>query len=140
MASKFIALAFASKEAEWLRDLLYEIPIWPKPVALISIYCDSETTLSRAYSHVYNGKSRHIRLRHSYVRDLISNGVITIDYVRSSQNFADPITKALPRDVVNKTSRGMGLKPILSNHHWWNLNYDAWYNAKSQVQRVKVHQ
>ena len=117
MASEFIALASASKEAEWLRDLIYEIPIWPKPIAPISINCDSEATLSRAYSHVYNGKSRHIGLRHSYVRDLISNGVITIDYVRSSQNFADPLTKALPRDVVNKTSRGMGLKPILSNHH-----------------------
>ena len=117
MASEFIALASASKEAEWLRDLIYEIPIWPKPVAPISIHCDSEATLSRAYSHVYNGKSRYIGLRHSYVRDLISNGVITIDYVRSSKNFADPLTKALPRDVVNKTSRGMGLKPILLNHH-----------------------
>ena len=117
MASEFIALASASKEAKWLRDLIYEIPIWPKPVAPISIHCDSEATLSRAYSHVYNGKSRHIGLRHSYVRDLISNGVITIDYVRSSQNFDDPLTKALPRDVVNKTSRGMGLKPILSNYH-----------------------
>ena len=69
MASEFIALASASKEAEWLRDLIYEIPIWPKPVAPISIHYDSEITLSRAYSHVYNGKSRHIGLRHSYVRD-----------------------------------------------------------------------
>ena len=66
---------------------------------------------------MYNGKSRHIGLRHSYVRDLISNGMVTIDFVRSSQNFADPLTKALPRDVVNKMSRGMGLKSILSNHH-----------------------
>ena len=45
MASEFIALASASKEAEYLRDLIYEIPIWPKPVAPISIHYDSEATL-----------------------------------------------------------------------------------------------
>ena len=66
MASEFIALASASKEAEWLRDLMYKIPIWPNPVGPISIHYDSEATLSRAYSHVHNGKSRHIELRHIF--------------------------------------------------------------------------
>ena len=112
MAAEFIALASASKEAEWLRDLLYNIPLWPKPMAPISIHCDSEATLSKAYSQVYNGKSRHIGVRHSYVRQLITDGVITIDFVRSSQNLADPLTKGLTRDLVCKTSIGMGLKPI----------------------------
>nr|GEW79123.1 zinc finger, CCHC-type [Tanacetum cinerariifolium] len=35
--SEFIALAVAGKEAEWLRNLIHEIPIWPKPIELISI-------------------------------------------------------------------------------------------------------
>ncbi|GJZ65425.1 zinc finger, CCHC-type containing protein [Tanacetum coccineum] len=35
--SEFVALAAASKEAEWLRNLIHEIPIWPKPIAPISI-------------------------------------------------------------------------------------------------------
>ena len=116
MAAEFVALGSASKEAEWLKDLLYEIPLWPKPMSPISIHCDSESTIARAYSHVYNGKSRHIGLRHSYVRQLISDGIITVDYVRSSQNLADPLTKGLTRDLIYKTSKGMGLKPILTNH------------------------
>ncbi|GJY95473.1 zinc finger, CCHC-type containing protein [Tanacetum coccineum] len=33
MESEFVALAAASKEAEWLRNLIHEIPIWPKPIA-----------------------------------------------------------------------------------------------------------
>nr|GEU36589.1 zinc finger, CCHC-type [Tanacetum cinerariifolium] len=37
MESKFVALAAADKEAEWLRNLIHEIPIWPKPIAPISI-------------------------------------------------------------------------------------------------------
>ncbi|KAK8277347.1 hypothetical protein V6Z12_D10G260900 [Gossypium hirsutum] len=99
MAAEFIALAAASKEAEWLRNLLYDVPLWLKPISPISIRCDSEATLAKAYSQVYNGKSRHIGLRHSYVRQLISDGVITINYVRSSENLADPLTKSLARDA-----------------------------------------
>ena len=95
-----------------LRNLLLEIPLWPKPMPHVSLHCDSQTTLSRAYNHVYNGKSRHIGLRHSKVRDSVTNGVITIDYVKLSENLADPLTKGLTRDLVWKTSKRMGLKPI----------------------------
>ncbi|GKD41866.1 hypothetical protein Tco_1266511 [Tanacetum coccineum] len=34
---EFIALVAAGKEAEWLRNLIHEIPIWPKPITPISI-------------------------------------------------------------------------------------------------------
>ncbi|GJQ90179.1 zinc finger, CCHC-type containing protein [Tanacetum coccineum] len=37
MEFEFAALAAAGKEAEWLRNLIHEIPIWPKPIAPISI-------------------------------------------------------------------------------------------------------
>jgi len=81
-------------------------------MALVSIHCDSQSTLSKAYSQVYNGKSRHIGLRHSYVRDLISNGVISIMFVRIEKNIANPLTKCLTRDMMLKTSLGTRLKPI----------------------------
>ena len=112
MESEFIALAAAGKEAEWLRDLIYEIPLWPKPISPISILCDSNATLARAYSQVYNGKSRHLGVRHSAVRELITHGTITVQYVRSEQNLADHLTKGLARDLVAKSAGGVGLKSI----------------------------
>nr|GEU69367.1 zinc finger, CCHC-type [Tanacetum cinerariifolium] len=59
MESEFIALAATIKEAGWLRNLIHEIPILPKPIAPIFIRCDSAPTMARAYSQIYNGKSRH---------------------------------------------------------------------------------
>lgn len=35
---------------------------------VISLHCDCEATLLRVYIGMYNGKSRHIILGHSYVR------------------------------------------------------------------------
>nr|GEW88508.1 zinc finger, CCHC-type [Tanacetum cinerariifolium] len=63
----------AGKEAEWLKNLLLEIPLWYKPKAPIFIRCDSAATLAKAYSQMYNGKSRHLCVRHSMIREFITN-------------------------------------------------------------------
>ena len=112
MEAEFVALDKCAEEAEYLRQFLEDIPRWPRPVTAIGIHCDSQSAIGRAQSTMYNGKSRHIRRRHSSIRQLISTGIITIDYIPSKDNIADPLTKGLPREVVEKSSRGMGLKPI----------------------------
>nr|GEX12565.1 zinc finger, CCHC-type [Tanacetum cinerariifolium] len=81
MESEFVALAVDGKEAEWLRNLILEIPLWSKPRAPISIRCDSAVTLAKAYSQMYNGKSRHLCVRHNMIRELITNGVVSIEFV-----------------------------------------------------------
>uniref|UniRef100_A0A2N9GAW9 Integrase catalytic domain-containing protein n=1 Tax=Fagus sylvatica TaxID=28930 RepID=A0A2N9GAW9_FAGSY len=113
MESEFIALDKAGEEAEWLRHFLEDMPMWTKPVPPICIHCDSQSAIGRAQSYMYNGKSRHIRRRHNTVRQLLSNGIISIDYIKSKDNIADPLTKGLSGERVNCSSRGMGLKPII---------------------------
>ena len=76
------------------------------------MYCDSEATLGRAYNKMYNGRSRHIGLRHDYIRQLIESGTISIVYVRSNNNLADPLIKTVSQDIVGVTLIGMGLKPF----------------------------
>ncbi|GJR82913.1 zinc finger, CCHC-type containing protein [Tanacetum coccineum] len=110
MESKFVALAAAGKETEWLKNLLLEIPLWVKHMTPISIRCDSAATLENAYSQMYNRKSRHLGVRHSIIRELITNGVVSIEFVRSQQNLVDHLTKGLARDLVIKSAEGMGLK------------------------------
>ena len=67
---------------------------------------------ARAKSNIYNGKSRHIRRRHNTIKQLLSSGVISIQYIKSKENIADPLTKGLLREQIKYTSRGMGLKPV----------------------------
>ncbi|KAF3623306.1 hypothetical protein T459_24622 [Capsicum annuum] len=116
MESEFIALDKAGKEAEWLRNFLKDIPYWPKPVAPVCIHCDNQVAIGRAGIMMYNGKSRHIRRRHNTVRKLLSSGIITIDYVKSKDNVSDPLTKGLYREGVERTSKGMSLRPRTSRH------------------------
>jgi hypothetical protein len=112
MESEFIALELAGQEADWLRGLLADIPIWGKPTPLVSLHCDSQAAIGVANNSEYNGKRRHIRVRHGIVKQLIKNGVISFEYVKSEKNLADPLTKGLTRKVVLDSSRGVGLKAL----------------------------
>ena len=112
MEAEFIALEKAGAEAEWLKNLVVEIPLWPKPMPPISLHCDSQAAIAKAKSKIYNGKRRHIRLRHNLVRQYISEGTIAIDFVRSEKNLADIFTKPQTTKVIFDTSKGMSLKPV----------------------------
>ena len=71
-------------------------------------------TIGRVKNRYYNGKSRPIRRKLSIVWYYLSSGIITVDYVKSNDNLTDPFTKALPKDRVWNTLRGMRLKSIES--------------------------
>ena len=61
---------------------------------------------------MYNGKSRHIRRRHNTIKQQLSTRVISVDFVKSKDNIADPLTKGLNGELVEKSSKGIGLKPV----------------------------
>ena len=112
MEYEFIALDKCGEEAEWLRHFLEDIPRWPKPVPPICLHCDNQSAIGRAQNSMYNGKSRHIRRRHNTIKQQLSTGVISLDYIKSKDNIADPLTKGLNRELVEKSSKGIRLKPV----------------------------
>ncbi|XP_021747865.1 uncharacterized protein LOC110713724 [Chenopodium quinoa] len=104
MEAEFIVLDLATQEADWLRNLLIDIPLWGKPSPPVSMHCDSQAAICVAKNSVYNGKKRHIRVSHESVSQFIVNGVISLDYVRTEKNLADPFTKGLSRRLVVELS------------------------------------
>ena len=47
MEAELIALASTSEKANWLRNLLYEISLWEKPIPPILIHYDSTAAIGR---------------------------------------------------------------------------------------------
>ena len=93
-----------------------DLPRWSKPVPAICIHCDSQSAIDRAQRNMYNGKSRHIRRRHNSIRQLLSNGVVSIDYVKSKDKSANQRVKSsVSRNVVKRN----GVEAFGS---YWNKN------------------
>ena len=111
--SEFISLKLAGQEAEWLRNLLVDVPLWGRSNVLVSLHCDSQAALGIAKNNVYNGKRRHICIRHSVVKQMLRNVVISLDYLKCERNLAHPLTKGLSKKLVLDSSKGMGLKPCV---------------------------
>ena len=74
--------------------------------------CDSQVAIAKAKSKIFNGKNKHICLRHNIVRLLLEIGVIFLEFVRSKLNLLDPLTKPLNKKLMEETLRGMRLMHI----------------------------
>nr|GEV19752.1 hypothetical protein [Tanacetum cinerariifolium] len=91
---------------------------------------DSEDNLSTsgwAYSQMYNGKSRYLGVRHSMIRELITNGVISIEFVRIVGNLVNC------KDLLILVSGGRGMKctPRVSSLSEWYTSVVAGYVHQS---------
>lgn len=57
-------MSLSEEEAEWLKNLLIEIPMWSKLVPTILNNGDCISVIDKVPSNTYNGKFRYIHLRH----------------------------------------------------------------------------
>jgi hypothetical protein len=113
MEAELTALDTATVEAEWLRELLMDLPMVEKPIPAILMNCDNETVIIKVNSSKDNMKSsRHVKRWLKSVRKLRTSGVIVLDYIPTAENLADQFTKGLLRSVIDNASRELGLRPI----------------------------
>ena len=107
--SELIALNTTCFEAKWLKDLLFEFSIVPRPILSISVHTDSRSTIEILKQDNANKKmNRHIQIRLKSVQRLLGK-VVLLNFIKSEKNIVDSLTKSLFRRVVLESSRAMGL-------------------------------
>ncbi|KAL0367008.1 UNVERIFIED_CONTAM: hypothetical protein Sradi_3590900 [Sesamum radiatum] len=111
MESEFIALELAGQEAEWLRNLVGDVPLWGSSVP-VSLHCDSQAAIGIAKNYAYNGKKK-THTHQTWCGEGTSkrwDNFLGVCEIR--EKFGDPLTKGLTRRIILETSRAMGLKPL----------------------------
>jgi hypothetical protein len=106
MEAELVAFDTATVKADWLRELLMDLPIVEKPLPAILMNCDNQTVIVKVDNSKDNMKSsRHIKRRLKSVRKMRNYGVITLDYIHTEKNLTDPFTKGLSRNVIDAASK-----------------------------------
>jgi hypothetical protein len=112
LEAELTALDTTTVEADWLCELLMNLPIVEKPLPAILINCDNQTIIVNVDSSKDNMKSsRYIKRRLKSVRKMRNFRVITLNYIYTEKNLADPFTKGLSHNMIDAASKEMDLRP-----------------------------
>ena len=112
MEVELTAIDTTTIEAEWLCELLMDLPIVEKLIQAILMNCDNQTMIVKVNSSKNNMKSsRHVKRRLKFVRKLRNSRVIALDYVQTAKTLADQFTKGLSRIVIDNAFMKFCLRP-----------------------------
>ena len=106
--AEYMSLGAAAKDVVWTRNLLNEIDELPPGPSLI--YQDNTASISMATNVKVSSKSKHIQVRHHFVRDLINDKIIYLEHMPTEHMIADILTKPLGR-VAFERLRDRLVKP-----------------------------
>ena len=102
--AEYKALADSCKETTWLTNLINEVI--PDPIDHIPlILVDNKGAMDLAFSQIsQNGfRTKHMDIRLHFVRDLIQEKKIRLQYIRTQDNQADFLTKPVGRSRIVKS-------------------------------------
>jgi hypothetical protein len=91
--AEYYAVGQGGREAKFLRMLLKSVGYEqedPTPLA-----CDNQSTLCISKNTGMSQRTKHIDLRHHWIREAIEEGDLALHYVPTERNPADIMTKAL---------------------------------------------
>jgi hypothetical protein len=61
----------------------------------MTVYVDNTATIHLVNHPVFNNSSKYIGSRSFWTRDLVTDGIIKLRYIKTSDNIADYLTKPL---------------------------------------------
>lgn len=105
--AEYIALSATACETIWLIQLANELKQRKDGKAII--HCDNQSAIKLSLSDAYRPRTKHIDIRHHFVRELIDAKTIEIVYISTNQMAADSLTKAVPVEKVELCNKAIGL-------------------------------
>lgn len=90
--AEYMSLSEAAKEAIYLKGLLMEITA---NESCITLFNDNQSAIKLTSNPVFHKRSKHIDVRHHFLRDLVANKTIRVEYLCTEMMPADILTKSL---------------------------------------------
>lgn len=107
--AEYMALSATSQEALWIRSLALELD--PEAVSRgLKIFCDNKGAIDLAKNAGYRPRTKHIDVRHHFVREGIERGNIVVEFIPTENMIADALTKGLFGPKLKACTKQMGLK------------------------------
>lgn len=77
----------------------------------LPILNDNVGAIQLSKNPVHHDRSKHIGLRHHFIRERVADGTVELSHVASEHNLADLLTKPLPAPAFEHLRDHIGLQP-----------------------------
>lgn len=104
--AEYMGLTESCKEGIFIKNILNELG---QTIPYVRIFNDSQAAQKIAENDLTNNRTKHIDIRHHFIRDLVESKQISLTYLRSDEMLADVLTKALGKIKHNFCIREMGI-------------------------------
>lgn len=78
----------------------------------VKLFIDNKSAISLCKNPVLHDRSKHIDLRYHFIRDCVENGSIVVEFIGTSEQKADILTKALGRTQFQSLRERIGVLKI----------------------------
>nr|GEV51698.1 copia protein [Tanacetum cinerariifolium] len=92
--AEYITMSGCCAQILWMRSQLTDYGF---DFNKIPLYCDNRSAIALCYNNVQHFRSKHIDIRHHFIRKQVERGVVELYFVSTDYQLADIFTKALPR-------------------------------------------
>ncbi|KAK9703101.1 Reverse transcriptase (RNA-dependent DNA polymerase) [Popillia japonica] len=106
--AEYMGLSTTCQEVLWLRMLAQEIDATAVSQPTI-VYCDNKSAIDLAETSAYRQRTKHIDVRHHFLREKIEDGEISINHIPTDEMTADSLTKPLFKQKHETCAKNMGL-------------------------------
>lgn len=105
-----MAAAAAACQALWLKALLIKLAgLKPK---MVKLFVDNKSALALMKNPVFHGRSKHIDTKYHFIRECVEGGQIEVDFIRTDEQRADALTKALPAPRLVMMRHLLGVRDL----------------------------
>lgn len=74
------------------------------------LYYDNSSTIKLSKNPVLHGRSKHIHVRYHFLRELVNDRVIELEYCTTREQLSDLMTKPVKLEVFEKLKKSMGVR------------------------------
>ena len=105
--AEYVAVATCACQAIWMKRILKEIG--HEQDEEIVLFCDNTSTIKLSKNAVMHGKSKHIRVRYHFLRELTKESFVKLVYYSTEEQLADIMTKPLKMTSFQRIREAFGM-------------------------------
>nr|GEU40018.1 putative ribonuclease H-like domain-containing protein [Tanacetum cinerariifolium] len=136
--AEYIAAAHCCGQVLWIQNQLLDYGF---NLMNIKIYIDNESTICIVKNHVFHLKTKHIEIRHHFIRDAYEKKLTQVLKIHTDDNVADLLTKAFDVSRNKKDEWGVVVRNkarlVAQGHRAWYATLST-FLEKSRYRRGAI--